>query len=81
MESDYIFREELLGDWLGNKEKFSCKVDMTGDKKYLISVFGIMDSPGSRSSETRVIVPILRPYLFNVQDNTILIVPRLLRSL
>jgi len=51
MESDYIFREELLGDWLGNKEKFSCKVDMTGDKKYLISVFDHLEYPGDSSGK------------------------------
>ena len=54
LESDYIFREELLGDWSDNEKDFRCRVEMAENKKYLISVFGIMDSPGSRSSETRV---------------------------
>jgi len=54
LESDYIFREELLGDWSDNEKDFRCRVEMAENKKYLISVFGIMDSPRSRSSETRV---------------------------
>ena len=54
MESEYIFREDFLGDWLDKEKDFHCRVDMTGNKKYLISVFGIMDSPGSRSSETKI---------------------------
>jgi hypothetical protein len=54
IESDYIFREELLGDWSDNEKDFRCRVDMAENKKYLISVFGVMDSPGSRSSETKI---------------------------
>lgn len=49
MESDYIFREELLGDWLGEK-KF-CSVDSAGNKKYLISVFDDLDFPGGDSGK------------------------------
>ena len=54
MESDYIFREELLGDWSDNEKDFRCSIESAENKKYLISVFGIMDSPGSHSSETKI---------------------------
>ena len=51
IESDYIFREELLGDWLGNEKNFSCRVELAENKKYLISVFDDLDFPGTDSSE------------------------------
>ena len=54
MESDYIFREEFLGDWLDNEKDFRCRVELAEKKKYLISVFGVMDSPGARSRETKI---------------------------
>src|SRR6188768_3250471 len=54
MEGDHIFREELLGDWSDNEKDFRCRVDMVENKKYFISVFGVMDSPGSRRIETKI---------------------------
>ena len=50
LESDYIFREEILGDWLGEK-KISCSVDSAGNKKYLISVFDDLGLPGGDSGK------------------------------
>ena len=54
MEGDHIFREELLGDWSDNEKDFRCRVDMVENKKYFISVFGVMDSPDSRRIETKI---------------------------
>jgi len=54
MESDHIFREEFLGDWLENEKEFSCRIDTAENKKYLISLFADLDFPGADSSEIKI---------------------------
>lgn len=55
LESNYVFRKELLGNWLETDNDFSCRVDTTADKKYLITLIDDLDYyPGADENKRRI---------------------------
>lgn len=55
LESDYVFRKELMGNWLESDNDFSCTVDTTANNKYLITLIDDLDYyPGADEKVRRI---------------------------
>ena len=55
LESAYVFRKELSGNWVETNNDFSCAVDTIADKKYLITLIDDMDYyPGADENVRRI---------------------------
>jgi hypothetical protein len=67
LESDYVFRKELLGNWLETDNDFVCAIDTIANKKYLITLIDDLERyPGANKNERRLDTSYFEAFLIHL---------------